>query len=108
MAIAGVAEYEGVRRAKFSFLDMLRQAELWRVLGRRLTERLLRANWIESIQINGRIYYQKRAVHLALKRVQNEGFLLSCRVRSVSVSPPPKVRKRSAEDTLASLELDNL
>ena len=87
---------------------MLRQTELWRVLGRRLTERLLRAGWIEPVHVKGRIYYEKRAVHSALKRVQNEGFLLSCRVRSVSVSPPPKVRNRSAEDTLASLELDNL
>jgi hypothetical protein len=87
---------------------MLRQAELWRVLGRRLTERLLRSGWIEPIHANGRIYYEKRAVHSALKRVQNEGFLLSGRVRSVSVSASSKVRKRSAEDTLASLEVDNL
>jgi len=85
---------------------MLRQAELWRVLGRRLTER--RSGWIEPIHANGRIYYEKRAVHSALKRVQNEGFLLSGRVRSVSVSASSKVRKRSAEDTLASLEVDNL
>jgi hypothetical protein len=87
---------------------MLRQAELWRVLGRRLTERLLRAGWIEPIRANGKMFYEKRAVHLALKRVQNEGFLLSCRVRSVSVSASSKVRKRSLEDTLADLELENL
>jgi hypothetical protein len=44
----------------------------------------------------------------ALKRVQNEGFLLSGRVRSSSVSDSAKVRKPSLEDTLASLELENL
>jgi hypothetical protein len=87
---------------------MLRQAELWRVLGRRLTERLLRAGWIEPIQANGRILYAKRAVHLALKRVQNEGFLLSGRVRSVSVSGKSKVRKRSLEDALADLDLSDV
>jgi hypothetical protein len=87
---------------------MLRQVELWRVPGRRLTERLLRAGWIEPIHANGRILYEKRAVHSALKRVQNEGFLLSGRVRDVSVSTPPKVRKRSLENALDDLELDNL
>ncbi len=87
---------------------MLRQAELWRVLGRRLTERLLRAGWIKPIHANGRILYEKRSVHSALKRVQNEGFLLSGYVRNGSLSRRPKVRKRSLEDTLASLEVDNL
>jgi hypothetical protein len=37
-----------------------------------------------------------------------EGYLLSGRVRSVSVSASAKVRKRSAKEALASLELDNL
>jgi hypothetical protein len=81
---------------------MLRQTELWRVLGRRLTERLLRAGWIESVHAqNGGIFYSARDVHRALKRVQSEGYLLSGRVRSVSVSASPKVRKRSLEETLA-------
>jgi len=88
---------------------MLRQAELWRVLGRRLTERLLRAGWIEPVHArNGGILYSARDVHRALKRVQNEGYLLSGRVRNVSVSASAKVRKRSLEDTLADLELENL
>jgi hypothetical protein len=87
---------------------MLRQRLLWRVLGRRLTQRLLRSGWIEPVHANGRIFYEKRVVHSALKRVQNEGFLLSGRVRSVSVSASSKVGKRSLEETLASLELDNL
>jgi hypothetical protein len=87
---------------------MLRQAELWRVLGRRLTERLLRSGWIEPIQVNARMFYEKRTVHLALKRVQNEGFLLSGRVRSVSVSDRPKVRKRSPEEVLGSIPVEEL
>jgi hypothetical protein len=87
---------------------MLRQAELRRVLGRRLTERLLRAGWIDPIQVNGRIFYEKRVVRLALKRVQNEGFLLSSLVRSVSVSGKPKVPKRSLEDALADLDLSDV
>ena len=87
---------------------MLRQAELWRVLGRRLTERLLRSGWIEPVYANGRIYYEKRTVHSALKRVQKEGFLLSGRVRSGSLSAWPKVRKRSLEETLGDVELNNL
>jgi hypothetical protein len=47
-------------------------------------------------------------VHRALKRVQREGYLLNDHVLSVSVSDRPKVRKRSAEEALAGLELDNL
>jgi hypothetical protein len=87
---------------------MLRQIELWRVLGRRLTERLLRSGWIEPIQVNGRIFYEKRTVHLALKRLQNEGFLLSGRVRSESLSAWPKVRKRSAEQVLENIPVEEL
>src|SRR5260370_890362 len=70
---------------------MLRQAELWRVLGRRLTERLQRAKWIEPVHVNGRILYAEREIHLALKRVQREGYLLSSRVRNGSLSVRPKV-----------------
>jgi hypothetical protein len=47
-------------------------------------------------------------ISIALSRVQSQGYLLSGRVRSVFVSARSKVRKRSLEDTLADLELDNL
>jgi hypothetical protein len=87
---------------------MLRQSDLWRVLGRRLTERLIRAGWIEPIRENRRVSYSARSVHRALSRVQNEGYLLSGRVRSVSVFPRGKMPKRPVEETLANLELDNL
>ncbi len=85
---------------------MLRQAELWRVLGRRLTERLQRAKWIEPVHVNGRILYAEREIHLALKRVQREGYLLSSRVRNGSLSVRPKVRKSSLEEVLGSIPVD--
>ncbi len=88
---------------------MLRQAELWRVLGRRLTERLLRAGWIEPVHAqSGGVFYSARDVHRALKRVQNEGYLLGARVRSGSVSDRPKVPKRSLEGALENLPVEEL
>jgi hypothetical protein len=87
---------------------MLRKIELQRVLGRRLTERLLRAKWIEPVSANGRIFFAERDIHRTLKRVQREGYLFSGRVPSVSVSAKPKVPKRSLEDTLATLDLSDV
>jgi len=80
---------------------MPRRVELWRAFGRRLTERLLWAGWTEPIQVNGRILYENRAVHLTLKCVQNERFLVSSRVRNVSLSSRPQVPKRASENILA-------
>jgi hypothetical protein len=89
---------------------MLRQAELWRVLGRRLTERLLRAGWIEPVRANGSgIFYDQYAVHRALLRVQREGWLLDGHhVRDASVSKTSKVRKSSPDEVLANLSLQDL
>jgi hypothetical protein len=87
---------------------MLRKIELRRVLGRRLVERLLRAKWIEPVSANGRIYFAEQDVHLALKRVQREGYLLNGHVRNVSFSARPKVPKRSLEDTLADIDLPDV
>jgi hypothetical protein len=69
---------------------------------------LTRLNFNATFEVGYALGREKRVVHSALKRVQNGGFLLSGRVRSVSVSAPSKVPKRSLEETLASLELDNL
>jgi len=87
---------------------MLRKADLRRVLGRRLTERLLRAGWIEPVSANGRIYFDPRVVHLAMKRLGREGYRLNGHVRNVSFSARPKVPKRSLEETLADIDLSNL
>ncbi len=88
---------------------MLRQAEIERVLGRRMVQRLRKSGWIEPVRSENRaIYYAERDLHRALSKVQREGYLLSGHVRSASLSARPKVRKRSAEEALASLELDSL
>ncbi len=84
---------------------MLRQSELWRVLGRRLTERLLRAGRIEPVRENGGIYFDTRVVHRALSRVQNEGIRLNGNVYGRSVRPARKAKRTGAE---ILIELDEL
>jgi len=84
---------------------MLRQRLLWQVLGRRLVERLVRAGWIQPVRSPHGIFYEKRSVHLALKRVAREGYLLSGHVRNASFSDPPKVRTETLEEALADIEL---
>ena len=88
---------------------MLRQAELWRVLGRRLTERLLRAEWIKPVHVNdGGIFYDERNVHRALRRLQREGYLIDGHVQNSFRSETTKVRKPSLEDVLVNLSLEDL
>jgi len=88
---------------------MIRQRLLWRVLGRRLTERLIHAGRIVPVHTKNRaIFFSARDIHRALSRVQREGYLIDGRVASASVSASAKVRKRSTEDPLAGIELDNL
>ena len=88
---------------------MLRQAGIERVLGRRMVQRLRKSGWIAPVSPENRaVYYAECDLHRALSRVQSQGYLLSGRVRSVAVSARSKVRKRSLEDPLADLELDNL
>jgi hypothetical protein len=86
---------------------LLRKAELRRVCGRRLIERLIAAKWIESVRANRTaIFYDQRAVHKALSRVQRQGYLLDGhRVQSVSIGST-KVPKPSLEDLFANLSLD--
>jgi hypothetical protein len=84
---------------------MLRQRLLWQVLGRRLVERLVRAGWIEPVRSNRGIFYDKHNVHLALKRLGREGYLLNGHVRNGSFSDSPKVRRQSLEEALADIEL---
>jgi hypothetical protein len=60
---------------------MLRQAEIERVCGRRMVQRLRKAGWIAPVRSETRaIYYAERDVHRALKRVQREGYLLNFHV----------------------------
>jgi hypothetical protein len=74
-----------------------------------MVQRLRKSGWIAPVSTENQVvYYAERDLHRALSRVQSQGYLLSGRVRSVSVSARSKVRKRSLEDTLADLELDNL
>jgi hypothetical protein len=57
---------------------MIRQRLLWKVLGRRLVERLLRAGWITPIHTNATgIFYDEHSIHRALKRLGREGYLLN-------------------------------
>jgi hypothetical protein len=68
---------------------MIRQRLLWRVLGRRLVERLLRAGWIKPARVSGhRIFYDQLEVHQALRRLQREGHLIDGHVRSRKVRKP--------------------
>jgi hypothetical protein len=46
---------------------MLRQHELFRVLGRRLTARLLAAGWIVPVRQSRAIYFNECAVHRAFE-----------------------------------------
>jgi len=59
--------------------QMIRQRLLWKVIGRRLVERLLRAGWIEPVRADATgIFYDEHAVHKALKRLGREGYLINC------------------------------
>lgn len=69
------------------------------MLGRRLTERLLRAGWIEPVRANGGIYYDRRAVHSAMKRMQREGFLIDGHARRRFAFEAAKVPKRTKAET---------
>jgi hypothetical protein len=84
----------------------LRKAELRRVLGRRLTEKLIAAKLIDPIRANDRaIFFDQRAVHKALSRVQRQGYLLDHRDLSVSANGSTKVPK-SIEEIFADFSLD--
>jgi hypothetical protein len=85
---------------------MIRQRLLWKVIGRRLTERLLRAGWIEPIRADRGIFYGQRDVHLALKRVQREGWRIDGHARNGFRSATTKVRNPTPEDVIANFSLD--
>jgi hypothetical protein len=88
---------------------MLRQTELLLVLGRRLTERLVRAGWIVPVTSTpGAIFFNRHDVHLALKQLAREGWMLNGHTRSASIPPRPKVQKLSLEETLAGVEPESL
>jgi hypothetical protein len=85
---------------------MLRYAEILRVLGRRLTERLVRAGWIVPVSSTRcAIFFERRDVHLALKRLASDGWMLNGHVRRAPVPLQPKVQKIALEETLAGVEL---
>jgi hypothetical protein len=88
---------------------MIRQRLLWKVIGRRLVERLLRAGWIEPVRANGNgIFYDEYAVHRALKRLGREGYLINGDVRNGFRFETTKVRKLPLEDLFANLSLEDL
>jgi hypothetical protein len=88
---------------------VLRKSELQRVLGRRLTDRLVKATWIEPVCLEGRCtFYDPHAVHLALKRLANQGHLLNGNARSRSTGTVRKsanVPSASLDEVLATIEL---
>src|SRR5262249_16942548 len=88
---------------KYLTLPMLRQSELFRVLGRRLTERLIKAGWITLVRNGGAIEFDDYEVHRALKRLAREGYLLGPRVVTSAEKRPAKVQRtrESLEDALS-------
>src|SRR5258708_4632924 len=58
-------------RAQRFYRRMLRQAQLWRVLGGRLTERLLRARWIEPVAQNSTFATSSFWGHFSCSLVQS-------------------------------------
>jgi len=84
---------------------MIRQRLLWHILGRRLVERLLLAGWITPVRVGGAIYYDRQAVHLALRRVQREGYLINGHLQN-GFPATIKVRKPRPENAFKNFELD--
>jgi hypothetical protein len=88
---------------------MIRQRLLWKVIGRRLVERLLRAGWIEPVRANGNgIFYDEHAVHRALKRLGREGYVLNGHARNGLRFEMTKAPKPPLEDLFANLSLEDL
>jgi hypothetical protein len=88
---------------------MIRQRLLWKVIGRRLVERLLRAGWIEPVRADATgIFYDEHAVHKALKRLGREGYLINGHVRNGFRSETTKVRKPTLEELFANLSIEDL
>jgi hypothetical protein len=56
---------------------------MFKVVGRRLTLRLVAAGWLEQQRMNGGVYFESRNVHAALARLQREGYLLEPRFRAL-------------------------
>jgi hypothetical protein len=84
---------------------MLRQAELWRVLGRRFTARLIAAKLIEPVRANGGIFFDAYKLHRALGRVQR-GWRLDGHGRNGFRVETTKVRKRTLKEAFADSSLD--
>jgi hypothetical protein len=88
---------------------MIRQAELWRVVGRRLTQRLIAAGSIQPIRVNGGIFFDATKLHRMLGRLErSKGWRLDGHVRNASPSEALKVRTRAMEQMLENLSLDDL
>ncbi|MFY9989264.1 MAG: hypothetical protein WAK31_31210 [Chthoniobacterales bacterium] len=79
---------------------MLRQAELWRVLGRKLTARLIAAKWIEPVRENGGIFFDPYKLHRALGRLDKHA-RNGLRIETTKVRKP-------LEDLFADFSLENL
>ena len=84
---------------------MLRQAELFRVVGRRLSERLIAAKLIEPVRVGSGIFFDAYKLHRALGRIQR---LDGHHVRNPSLSEALEVRTRLLEELFENLSLDDL
>jgi hypothetical protein len=89
-----------------SDLDMLRKAQIAKVVGRRLLQRILEVGWLAPTQSDERgIFFDPRSVHRARSRVQNEGLRLNGNVYRRSVRPAEKVKRTGAEIVINADEL---
>ena len=69
---------------------VIRLIDLYRVVGRRLTRKLLEAKWIVPVRSATRgLVFEPRDVHLALRRLQREGAALGPRY----LPSPPRPKK---------------
>ena len=84
---------------------MIRQIDLYRVVGRRLTRKLLQAGWRVPVQNEpaGGTVFDAEKVHRALGRLTRDGYTLLPRA-IVSTSEPKEARK--AAPSLEEIVLD--
>jgi hypothetical protein len=91
---------------------MLRQAELFRVVGRRLSERLIAAKLIEPVRVGSGIFFDAYKLHRALGRLGRShrpmtDLGLNGHVQGLRVETT-KVHTRTVEDLVLNLSLDDL
>jgi hypothetical protein len=69
---------------------MIRLIDLYRIVGKRLTKKLLEARWIvpASGASSRGVVFEAEKVHRSLSRLSREGYLLEPRMTSMGSIPP--------------------